>query len=437
METVQREELETREWKERMATGESLDGVSMRKEFPASFQKAAKNDDQPDTRLVDFVLNTGGADRYSDTIKGDGWELENYLANPVVLWHHNSSAFAGPAPMPHAGLPVARGANLEVIGDSLIGSAEFYSEAGENPSEAARFIETVFQMVKGGFLNAVSVGFEPLEWTYDEERGGYNFIRQELLEFSVVPIPADSGALRRARELGIDTQPIYQWATELLESGDEIPVHRQRLEAVAKGLGLGRGMKLFDMSAVEIKSTIKERLKVSPEELAEAKCLLTETQAAFEEQNGVLVDSLLQIEHLEDVVQDLAKKRAEELVGEELTLTAEEESAVPVGTISEVVKEACEREDREWTKDPKITFLDENDEPMAIEDIVAARQKEAPVDQDNAIVLRLVEEEVTAESEEALQVDPEEVKEFVAARVGDELQEIKRLFTKMTGKVIR
>lgn len=418
METTQREELETREWKNRLEAGASLDGVSMRKEFPASFQKAAKNDDQPETRLVDFVLNTGGADRYSDTIRGDGWDLANYQANPVVLWHHNSSAFAGPAPMPHAGLPIARGTNLEVIGDTLIGAAEFYSESGDNPSEAAKFIETVYQMVNGGFLNAVSVGFEPLEWTYDEERGGYNFIRQELLEFSVVPIPADSGALRRAREEGIDTQPIYQWATELLESGDEIPVHRQRLEAVAKGLGLGRGARFFDLSAGEIKTTIKERLKVTPEEMDELKSLLDDTQKTFEDQNGVLADSLLQIEHLEGVIQDLAKKRAEELVGEELELETTQEVELGEGTA-------------------EITFLNEDGLAIAVEDLLAIRQQEAPVDHDNAIVLRLVDEAVSTESEEALQFDPEAVKEMVVEMLGGELQEIKRLFTNVTGKVIR
>jgi hypothetical protein len=174
-----------------------------------------------------FVLSTGDVDRYKDVIQADGWETANFMRNPVVLWSHNQSGFSGAAAFPHGGLPIARGKDLRVEGDKLVGTAEFFKQEGEDVSEAAKFIDTIWQMVKGGFLNAVSVGFDPKEWTWDEERGGYNFIRQELLEFSMVPVPANADALAIARSAAklkgvtFDLKPMVDWSRSFLRAIDE------------------------------------------------------------------------------------------------------------------------------------------------------------------------------------------------------------------------
>ena len=62
-------------------------------------------------------------------------------------------------------------------------------------------------MVKGGFVNSVSVGFQPIEWTLAKDKarpGGIDFKKQKLLEISVVPIPANENAIALARAAGID-----------------------------------------------------------------------------------------------------------------------------------------------------------------------------------------------------------------------------------------
>ena len=63
--------------------------------------------------------------------------------------------------------------------------------------------EGIKQLCRSGFLFATSVGFRPLEWdfTEDEARGaddwfpGIDFHRHELMEFSIVSIPANPEAL--------------------------------------------------------------------------------------------------------------------------------------------------------------------------------------------------------------------------------------------------
>src|SRR5438477_9563106 len=65
-------------------------------------------------------------------------------------------------------------------------------------------------MVKGGYLNAASVGFLPLKYSRVDpnsdrpdadrgQRGGIDFEQQELLEHSIVPVPSNPAALVEAR----------------------------------------------------------------------------------------------------------------------------------------------------------------------------------------------------------------------------------------------
>ena len=55
------------------------------------------------------------------------------------------------------------------------------------------------------------------DWTY-----GYKFLKQELLEFSAVPVPANAEALIQARSKGIDTLPFKAWAEEILDNWDRV-----------------------------------------------------------------------------------------------------------------------------------------------------------------------------------------------------------------------
>lgn len=68
-------------------------------------------------------------------------------------------------------------------------------------------------------MRAVSVGFVPKKWTRNEERAGYavDFVEQELLEYSAVPVPANPEALLEAKSAGIDVAPMVEWAEKVLD----------------------------------------------------------------------------------------------------------------------------------------------------------------------------------------------------------------------------
>ena len=76
------------------------------------------------------------------------------------------------------------------------------------PEGDSQLSDDVWRAVEGGFLRAVSVGFTPtgpINELVDENGNwtGYEFTSQELLELSVVPVPANPQALAVAKSLGI------------------------------------------------------------------------------------------------------------------------------------------------------------------------------------------------------------------------------------------
>lgn len=175
------------EFRERLKTGKQKPQTGVR--FVSAQQDVTASDD---ARTITFVFSDSSVDRYGDTIDARGWILDNYRSNPIALFGHDSGSVEN---------VIGRAHNVRIEGQRLLGDIEFM-EAGVNPTA-----EAVFQMVKGGFLKSVSVGFAPIEWTLTKDKnrpGGVDFKKQELLEISIVPIPANPNALQQAKAAGID-----------------------------------------------------------------------------------------------------------------------------------------------------------------------------------------------------------------------------------------
>lgn len=138
-----------------------------------------------EAEFISFVCSDATVDRAGDSIDANGWMLENFKNNPVALWAHNSDQ-----------MPVGKWVEVYVKDNQLKGVLQFGS--GE-------FAQEVKQAYKEGLLNAVSVGFNPKEWQFNEERGfmAIDFFKQELLEISPVPVPCHPGALAESRSKGL------------------------------------------------------------------------------------------------------------------------------------------------------------------------------------------------------------------------------------------
>lgn len=134
------------------------------------------------TRLV--TVSDESVDRYNTTFAAAGWETRNFEKNPVLLWCHQ----AGEEPIGKATV-TRKGAQLQA-------HCEFF------PAELNPRADRVLRMIDAGVL-AVSHRFEPLEYKYNLDRessgdGWYppiDYLRQELLEISIVTVPGNANAL--------------------------------------------------------------------------------------------------------------------------------------------------------------------------------------------------------------------------------------------------
>jgi HK97 family phage prohead protease len=160
-------------------------------------------------RRVKFTISTSSVDRERDTIAIAGWDLEAYAKNPVVLWGHCSHH-----------LPIGKCLNIGPDGESLKAEVEFVPA---DMPEVGGLAEAVLRMCRTGFLSATSVGFRPLEYEIANDRDDddswwppMNFLRQELMEFSIVSIPANPEALIDPAEVRQVTQTSALSADELV-----------------------------------------------------------------------------------------------------------------------------------------------------------------------------------------------------------------------------
>lgn len=188
---------------------------------------AAEQSDAPVRKLFDvqvvkaegqplrIAISTASVDRDQDTIAIGGWKLDTYRPNPVVLWMHDRWA-----------PPVARSSREWIEGEKLWSEPEFTAK------ELYPFGHMIGEMLKAGFLNTASVGFKPLKYVFNEERGGVDFLEQELREYSIVTIPANPEALvARSKSAGIDLAPAVEWAERFLDHEKGVGLWMPRTEA--------------------------------------------------------------------------------------------------------------------------------------------------------------------------------------------------------------
>lgn len=136
-----------------------------------------------------FKITTSALDRYNDIVQPNGVILDNYKGNPVVLFNHNS----------YSELPIGRNLDIYAEGDGLVGITQIHS--------LTSLAADVLKLLKGGFLKATSIGFIPLGWldrTPNDDEKLYpswfgetvrEYTKWELLEYSIVNIPANPTAL--------------------------------------------------------------------------------------------------------------------------------------------------------------------------------------------------------------------------------------------------
>ena len=157
-----------------------------------------------------MVIAARERSRNGDELNLRGVDFQNYLKNPVVLWSHDS----------FGGIPI--GKTLEIDHDDegrIVADFQFNSE-----DEFAARVENAWN---GGFIRAASIRFMPTKVVEMlDEQGRVDRLRIEesdLLEWSLVPIPADPDAVKAgARALNLPEE-IFRGLEPEPEESEPLP----------------------------------------------------------------------------------------------------------------------------------------------------------------------------------------------------------------------
>ena len=137
------------------------------KELPSSGDKI-------DSVYIEGYASTTDIDRMGDVIPSSVWEkgIQNYLKNPIILFQHDHDD------------PVGRTVEHRIDGAGLWIKARISAAATE-----------VFDLIRDNVITAFSVGFRILDAEYNAVAEVFLIKEVELIEISVVSVPANQNTL--------------------------------------------------------------------------------------------------------------------------------------------------------------------------------------------------------------------------------------------------
>jgi len=133
--------------------------------------------------IVEAIISTKGVDREGEVVLPEGCNYTEFLKTGTVLFDHDQSK------------PIAK--TLSIRKNSEYITAKFQFSATDS------FSQKIYNLIKEGIIKATSIGFIPTKRRKATEKDKKDFgdncqvvtTQYNLLEFSIVAVPANSEAL--------------------------------------------------------------------------------------------------------------------------------------------------------------------------------------------------------------------------------------------------
>ena len=168
-------------------------------------------------RRMTFVASDGTRDSAGTVLDPKGWDLTRFNQNGIIGYQHK--VYGGWDDTANPDNVIGKGV-ARIDGSRLLVDVEF------EPEGMNELADKVWRKLVFGTLKAVSVGFQALDGHWGEgdeafgrEHATYYYTSMELLEVSVVNIPANPNALRR----GIDEDEMKRLAEQAAAEARQEP----------------------------------------------------------------------------------------------------------------------------------------------------------------------------------------------------------------------
>lgn len=161
-----------------------------------AMQGAVVRQEGEEGRRLTFVASDETRDAAGTVIRADGWDLDRFNKNGIIGYQHK--VYGRLDGMDNPDNIIGKG-RAYINGKQLMVDVEF------EPADINPLADKIYKKLQFGSLNAVSVGFMATagEWgegeeSFSGENPTYYYKAQELLEVSVVNIPANKNALKKS-----------------------------------------------------------------------------------------------------------------------------------------------------------------------------------------------------------------------------------------------
>jgi len=181
------------------------------------YEGKEKEYEEKENDIFTFVVSTPEVDRYGTIIVPAGIDYTAYLANPIVLAQHDSDQW-----------PIGRCLGFAMNGENLEATIQIECVTDEG--------KKLTKLINAGYVKAVSVGIIPSEYEEQTIEGKKVtvYTKSELVEFSVVSVPANRQALlkKSLKTLIKDSINKYKKETRMLTPEIEAKIADELLPAI-------------------------------------------------------------------------------------------------------------------------------------------------------------------------------------------------------------
>jgi HK97 family phage major capsid protein/HK97 family phage prohead protease len=130
-----------------------------------------------DKRIISGIATTPEPDRMGDVIEPLGVSFKNPL--PLLL-HHDTKQPVGFTTLKK---PTKDGVEFTATLPTI-----------DEPGSLKTRVDEAWQSIKAGLIPGVSIGFRSIEEAFNKDTGGFRFLKSEVVELSLVTIPANASA---------------------------------------------------------------------------------------------------------------------------------------------------------------------------------------------------------------------------------------------------
>ena len=185
--------------------------------FPEAVTKSAPAADVQ--RSFRWTMNDGELDRAGDIVIARGVDTTHFRSNPIALLGHDPNK------------PIGVWTGVHADGERLKGTLNLATELP--------LAEWARKSIAAGVMKAASIGFVPMEFE-PIKGGGFRFTKIELMETSLVSLPASRGSLREREVTRRERMAKAKEMVERVRRDDAAWEAKQKREAAAKRAKLER-----------------------------------------------------------------------------------------------------------------------------------------------------------------------------------------------------